>query len=179
MADNDVLRVAIHEAGHAVMAVELRLKFDEVTIVPNDDYAGQVKTSLRLPNLEDASEQTVRPYIMLLLAGNAAEWVFRRKIGRQQKRTVEITDQRDDQMKAHGFASQVSADDKEASAYIDWLHQRARNLLRFPPNRVAIWELATTLLQKGTVSSKVARRVIAAGMKRGQADRSLWRARTK
>lgn len=62
----DEWRVAIHEAGHAIVAIERHIAVQWATIVPTDSMLGHVQHS-HLGNEDDAD------VALLILAGAAAE----------------------------------------------------------------------------------------------------------
>jgi hypothetical protein len=70
----DDLRItAIHEAGHAVIALRLGLVFDRVTTVPDD--AAETDGALHWTELQSSGDLEISPQVdaMVLLAGPFAE----------------------------------------------------------------------------------------------------------
>lgn len=70
---NDLRVTAIHEAGHAVIALRLGLVFDHVTTVPDDD--AETDGALHWTDLQSAGDLEIAPTAdaVVLLAGPFAE----------------------------------------------------------------------------------------------------------
>jgi len=139
-ADPDLYRVAVHEAGHAVMARVLGRGIELVTIVPDDDALGRVQHSLaRLPP-EELGRHARETWGMIALAGPLAEALHDDR---------ELDTQDEELALALELTMSMSASADEAVAYVVWLVERARTLL------VSLWGLvlffADELLKHGTV----------------------------
>lgn len=141
-ADSDLYRVAIHEAGHAVMARLLGRGIEFVTIVPDDDALGRVQHSLaRLPT-EALGRHARETWAMIALAGPLAEAVHEDK---------EFDTQDEEFALALELTMSMSASADEAVTYVVWLLERARTVL------LSLWGLvvyfADELLKHRTVRS--------------------------
>jgi cell division protease FtsH len=72
-ADEDLLRVAYHEAGHALMAWLMGQRPLSATIVPDEDYLGKAEYSAG--NWETLMDH-LRDRVMVTVAGDACEFIM-------------------------------------------------------------------------------------------------------
>lgn len=140
--DPDLYRVAVHEAGHAVMARVLGRGIELVTIVPDEEALGRVQHSVaRLPP-EALGRQARETWGMIALAGPLAEALHE---------GTELDTQDEELALALELTMSLSASADEAVAYVVWLLERAKTLL------LSLWGLviyfADELLKHGTVRS--------------------------
>ncbi len=76
MKNKNLMKTAYHEAGHAVMHLVNRSRFKKITIIPEDDYLGQVTTYSHndySPNYNPDKK------IMIFFAGEIAARQFMKK----------------------------------------------------------------------------------------------------
>ncbi|HTR54197.1 MAG TPA: hypothetical protein VMJ10_26070, partial [Kofleriaceae bacterium] len=128
-------RIAVHEAGHAVMAYLCRRRVGGASAVPHGGILGQLEyggvTTFPTSWLEDArARRKLENEIMIALAGLAAEYV--------QPGIVDHAGAAADLARALEIALPAISDPEEATAFINWLFVRARNRLREPSCRRAI-----------------------------------------
>jgi hypothetical protein len=71
---------------------------------------------------------------------------------------------------AWGLLNKVSGSDEEASAYLEWLFERTRNLISMPGFLDEVRSLADDLLDHGRLSGVKAREAIRAGRERWTAE---------
>lgn len=144
-------RTALHEAGHVVASVALGRKVRSATIVPEGDRLGSVRTS-RLRRLDPAAtdrrmRMTIEREVMILLAGSVAEQLAGAGPhgGRRDRR---------DALALVGF---LSGSASEEEAYVRWLRERTRTLLRI--HWAAVQAVAKALLAKGTLNGASVREI--------------------
>jgi hypothetical protein len=141
--DLDLYGVAIHEAGHAVMARVLGRGIELVTIVPDSDALGRVKHPVtRLPP-EALGRHARETWSMIALAGPLAEALHN---------GAEIDTQDEELALALELTMSMSANADEAVAYVVWLVERTKTLL------LSLWGLvlffADELLVHRTVRAR-------------------------
>lgn len=153
-------RIAYHEAGHAIVAVSLRRRIKQVSIVPNPERrsAGHVAFGVAPQWLTpdfDAHPST-RGYIerelMCLYGGLASELVH---LGTQDPVAGS-----DDMDKAHELACRYcSKNEHEAIAYCRWLMARTATLLERQGNLAAVETVVRALLAGKVVSARQVRKI--------------------
>ncbi len=92
---------AYHEAGHAVVAFELEIPFESVTIAPDEESVGSMIYQRRLQKLDDYGSisarrrATLEAHVRVLIAGWIAEKRFNpkgfRRSGAQEDQRTLIT----------------------------------------------------------------------------------------
>lgn len=144
-------RTALHEAGHAVVSLALGRKVRSASIVPQDGRLGTLRTS-KLRRLDPAvsdrrMRMTIEREAMILLAGAVAEQIAGAGPhgGRKDRR---------DALSLVGF---LSGSEAEERAYVAWLRERTRTLLRV--HWAAVIALAHVLVRKGTIDGATVRAV--------------------
>jgi hypothetical protein len=144
-------RTAFHEAGHVVASVALGRKVRSATIVPEGDRLGSVRTS-RLRRLDPAAtdrrmRMTIEREVMILLAGSVAEQLAGAGPhgGRRDRR---------DALALIGF---LSGSASEEEAYVRWLRERVRTLLRV--HWAGVRAVTKALLTKGTLNGADVREI--------------------
>jgi len=146
---------AYHEAGHAVAAFFLRRGFTRVSIIPGEDFLGQLVTtppprSLHPDCETDArTELWLRREITIFLAGPVAEKIH---TGRGNWKIEGSSDVHN----AVGLASYIIGDD-EIGAYIHWLTLHTTNLLNHPHRWPIVQALAAELLESRVIGARRAR----------------------
>lgn len=151
-------QVAYHEAGHAVVARWLHLKFKMVTIVPGEDSLGHLLhvPTPRSENPElnpwtDRMRLQMERYAMCALAGVAAQRRLRPSSVRSYHGSVDYANV---VKRLDCFAG----DDKEITLWARLLAHRVRNLiaLRWP----AVEAVAAALLERKRLTGDEVRDVI-------------------
>jgi hypothetical protein len=142
-------RIAIHEAGHAVMAFLCGRRLGSASTIRHGEILGQLEyggmTVFPDHPLDDArARRKLEAEIMIALAGIIAEDLHPGPVDRGGAVT--------DLQRALAFALAATTDPEEATAFIDWLFVRARNRLRQPRCKRAIRELATQLAHRGLMT---------------------------
>ena len=152
--------VVYHEAGHAVAACFTRMRFKQVTILPDKDSLG--KCSLTLwkdfrPDVEMAHRLNprVRAYTFVALAGVTAE---EKSAGHFPRFGFE-----DDQNLAYSLISKVVGSFEEEQAYVDFMRQQTKNLIE--ANWEAAQAVAQALLERKTLRYPEVRRLIMQALK--------------
>lgn len=150
-------RIAIHEAGHAVMAYLCGRRLGEMSSVPHGEVLGQLEyrgfTSFAVDALDDArARRKLETEIMIAMAGLAAEYVHTGPVNRPGAVA--------DLQRALNIALTAIADPEEATAFINWLFARARNRLRAPACARAIKTLAAELSRRGSLKGPEVRALV-------------------
>lgn len=150
-------RIAIHEAGHAVMAYLCGRRLGAISAIPHGEILGELEyrgfTSFPARSLDDArARRKLETEIMIAMAGLAAEYVHPGPVDRPGAVA--------DLQRALNIALATSADPEEATAFINWLFVRARNRLRVPACARAIKALAAVLVRRGSLTGAEVRALL-------------------
>lgn len=162
-------RISYHEAGHAVAAFVLRMRFTHLSIIPDEDSIGHTMTTKLRDFQPDAARSRAgrdryERYAMVSLAGLVAE---RMRVGRVRYRT-----NHPDVVQAFEFSSNICGSDEETQACVNWLWERTRNLIKSGRQWAAVEALAKQLRVRRYIGEREARRII----KRAFSD---WDKRTR
>jgi hypothetical protein len=156
--DRERVATAYHEAGHAAVAVMLGLQLERVELTPDHPvHAGRCLEKVDDPNalslaVELGEEAVIRPQIMILLAGRAA----------QQKGEFDHVpggDQHDLET-ALRIATLMVGPENDAESLLAELLIETRTLLDSPPVWAGVEALAGELLLKGSVEGNKAHRIL-------------------
>lgn len=152
--------VAYHEAGHAVMAYEQRLRIREVSILPEATSAGHVDRIAAIigerPDIgrvTDRVRMKVERDVLVALAGATAQRI-------RNPRSVRAWHGESDRAVAEGLLAHISPDFEELVAYLNLLDIRARVQLEHFLTWPAVEALAAALLERKVLTGTEARRVI-------------------
>lgn len=154
-------RLAYHEAGHTVAAYLVHRRFTEVSIIPDENTLGHCGTA-RVPTFApdvDSSPKTrdqVEARIITSLGGPIAESLF-------TGRTVSLKKSWDIH-NVLGLSGNMCGDEKEESAYVNWLWERTRLLISFDRHWTAIQALAQELVKRRRIGERLARKTIREAM---------------
>lgn len=148
-APPDRVRVAYHEAGHAVAAVVLGMDVEHATIVPAGDTLGHVIVGDRDENAKDLGYWVDRA--TMCWAGPLAE---------QRREGTEIEDlSGDDHDSILLFGECASIGSGEVDGFVTWTRARAMSTLNGNWWRVVV--VALELLRHNTLSGDEVRRFVA------------------
>jgi hypothetical protein len=128
-------RVAVHEAGHAVMAYLVGRPFTTITVVADDDSYGRVHCALPgdwfQPDIKFTSRVRTRieDHVMIALAGAETEghWIARSQDAPDDWEDHLKVGAAHDMSTAWDLASYACGSAEETTAYIEWLRQRVLN----------------------------------------------------
>lgn len=150
---------AHHEAGHAIARFRQRLAIRSVTIEEDEESFGRASHNPPgewfQPDIEvdRRTRNRIESEIICALAGPEAECRFMGNddapYGAGSQADLDV---------AALLACYVCGDDDEASAYMEWLRIRARNLVRSEWELVEV--LAAALLDRKTLSGHQVRKVL-------------------
>ncbi len=160
-----LLRVAIHEAGHAFASYRLGARFEYVSIVPNleEMSAGHVQgtpwpSAVHIDShLDSRSQSHLERHVIVLWAGPVAEKRFSGRFNwigaRGDTHAISelawfIVDGHSDGMKA----------------FSNWMRFKAEELLMPPYHWAGVEALAHALVEQRMIRSTDARKIIRAGM---------------
>jgi ATP-dependent Zn protease len=147
MVTNELYQVAIHEAGHAVMAVINKRKLKTVTIKPNEsDDSGCCEISFNRPKIED---------IFILLAGLAAEKTLS---GFIEKDKVLYGGQ-DDLTKVYNLACSICPSNS-VHEFLDDMFSATEDIMKLPLVHQQIKNIADNLLQHKTLSGAEVQKIM-------------------
>jgi len=156
-------RTAYHEAGHAVAAYLRHLRFTSISIVPSGGTLGRCEFSEAGMTIEfdvrtmARARRRVETLIVVSLAGVIAENVL---TGRNNWRGAHA-----DLHDAARYASYVTGSEDEMGAYVRWLWEHTRMLLKAPPCWLAVRRVAAALLHDHRIGERRARAIIAEALK--------------
>jgi len=150
-------RISYHEAGHAVAAFVMRMRFTHVSIIPDEDSTGHTMTSKLRDFQPDvarsrAGRDRYERYAMVSLAGLVAE---RLRTGRVRYRT-----NHPDVVQAFELCSNTCGSDDETGACLNWLWERTKNLMKSGRHWAAVEALAKQLRVRRYIGEREARRII-------------------
>jgi ATP-dependent Zn protease len=157
-SDKRLRMTAIHEAGHAVIAVNCGVRFRHVTIDPKADSLGRLAFNKRRKHVDYSTwtNEALQNQICIDYAGQIAA----RKSG--QKRQSGLG--RDNQDAAE-CAYQICSSSVEASAMLNWLYIRTENKLSDPKLWSAVERLAEELIKERTIRYKEASSIVLTAMR--------------
>jgi len=149
---------ALHEAGHAVAAYHLRIRFGHLAIGKATgpelgwlDLWLTPRVSTR--DVSDVrTEHAIARSVMVLLAGSQAE---RMALGRARPLGGSL-----DFYEAMRCAGDLCRTQQEMSAYLRWMQLRVRALVASPSWRGPIEALAAVLAKRGSLGTREARAII-------------------
>jgi hypothetical protein len=152
-------RVALHEAGHCVVAIAQGRRIESVTVVPGEDYAGKVaedeepemmKALLDLLSGGRATagvEARARAHVVGYLAGTVAEWIMcPRESWLSDRHHVAGSDMK----LAKIFARAITRSKEEAEALLTSARAEARKILL--TNSRLVEAIADALVERGTLT---------------------------
>ena len=149
---------AIHEAGHAAVAMHVGIGIRRVTIAPTGAAQGKASHypigKWFQPDIEVTTRTRTRieRSIMVFWAGTLAEELIG---GRAEPDGA--THDRDMIVQLATF---ICGDPEETSAYIEWLRLRCRNLLQTPLVRRAVDAITDALVERTTLRGTEIRAVV-------------------
>jgi Peptidase family M41 len=161
--------IAIHEAGHAVMAYLCGRRLGTISVVPHGEILGQLDyrgfTGFPAHALADArARRKLESEIMIALAGVAAEQLRRSPIDPRSRgnspRGIIRAGAVADLQRALDLAVTVIADLEEATAFVNWLFVRSRNRLRDRKPAHALAAVAAKLPERGALTGRELRALL-------------------
>lgn len=145
MPTSRVWTLAVHEAGHCVMAYLLDLGISQGVIRPADNsgnvwwrHAGRRYERFRD---EPYSRAALEADALVVLAGATAQWLYR-------DGTVRATDLRHDDQVAASVLHQLEQTDTVVSHWREYLRQRALRMLSSQQNQALIARLAGLFVER-------------------------------
>ena len=154
-------RAAYHEAGHAVASYLVKRRLSYCTIEPNQDrhtlgHCEYRNLATFKPDavLTGRLRNQIEKLIIVLLAGAVAE---RLKFGRTYWKGSE-----NDMEQAHELAIYLCNEDKEATAFVNWLWEHTRNILEFGPHWAVVEVISEELIKSKYISERQVRKIIRA-----------------
>jgi hypothetical protein len=174
-----LMQTAYHEAGHAVAAFLMKIRFTGLSIISDDDSFGRMSGSKWTSKFarEHADKKILRSRIevrmIVLLAGYAAGMIFS-GIKRRDGARKDFQD-------ASWLGSYVCGNREEIEAYIKWLTERTKNILSNSINRAAVEALARELLVNKEIGYKKAKAIINASDEEWEREEGImpWKGPTK
>ncbi len=156
--------LAYHEAGHAVLCWEERVRLKGASIVPDRTSAGRITHSHPLkginPELDSSTHSRVRmeKMVRILLAGTIAQRKFNAKGYRHYHG-------RQDHERATDLLMHYTGSTEEVEAYINLLYVQTRLALDLPWLWMAVIAVAKALLDKGELTGRETRAIIEQAVK--------------
>lgn len=157
-SERRLIAAAFHEAGHAVAAYHVRVRFRQIVIGKNTaKELGWLELWLT-PQAADGSivdvraEHAIERSVIVLLAGSQAE---RMALGRAKYLGSGL-----DFFEAVRYAGYLCRTRPELSAYLRWMQLRVRALVESPAWRRPIEALAMRLIQRRALGAREARDII-------------------
>jgi ATP-dependent Zn protease len=157
-----LIAAAVHEAGHAVAAYHVKVRFRRIAIGRNAaKELGWLELWLtpQAPahgTVDMRTEHAIERSVIVLLAGSQAE---RLVLGRAKYLGSGL-----DFFEAVRYAGYLCRTRPEISAYLRWMQFRVRALVESPTWRLPIEALAARLVQRHELGAREARAVIRRAM---------------
>jgi hypothetical protein len=158
-SERRLIAAAFHEAGHAVAAYHVRVRFRQIAIGRNTPKElGWLELWLTPQALDGggiadvSTEHAIERSVIVLLAGSQAE---RMALGRAKYLGSGL-----DFFEAVRYAGYLCRTRPELSAYLRWMQLRVRALVESPAWRRPIEALAMCLIQRRTLGAREARDII-------------------
>jgi ATP-dependent Zn protease len=136
---------AYHEAGHAVMAFQLGIRLQKITIVPDEESSGCCHHESLL-KFKGSARLKIEKLVMICLAGPLAQQKFK-------PRSIRSYHASSDYSVVARVAAQLNGS-LEASTYIKWLAIRARTKLDQPMTWKFVRAVAHELITKKEITGK-------------------------
>lgn len=153
--DNDPIRTAVHEAGHAVVAFVLGRPVHEVSIRPRGRFAGVCKFQ---KGKGRPTEDHIDREMQISLAGVAAEI---RHLGKADARGAQT-----DLIRSMNLAVERSGSKERAERLVRRTIDRTLHLLDQPGHWSAVEVILAGLLQHETISGRAVRHAVEESLKR-------------
>lgn len=138
---------AVHEAGHALVAILLRRKVIEAVLRPPDGLSGETRFESEpglLLNLEiEADRRTLGEAIIVLLAGRIAEAEYWRQLAPLY--APRINSHRTDDAEIHKLKSACHLSPEQDVMLVGYCTEKAERLVLRETAQAAIAEIATRL----------------------------------
>jgi len=164
---------AYHEAGHAVMAWELRRSIRHVSTIPDEEKGslghmlkgilgdvGEVEMAARMGISQITRIRLkLEREAMIALAGSAAVALLRNT--RYSRAGADR-----DWFQAEWLLSYLTGNGEELPAYVDWLFKRTKSLLAMGYLWQAVEELANELMVRKYIGGRRARGIIKEAVRR-------------
>ena len=192
MSTDGVRHVALHEAAHAVVRYlygswnpDHTRRFKDATVVPTDDYRGQVSGHAErwmlsptavidmdyadIGGWDARTRRRVEHTIMVTLAGSVCEDLFGLEetdatvpfeMSDGQVVDIYVGGASSDLQTAYELAGLVGGSDETRSAFIEWLRLRTYDFLNQQHVLQAVEALANALVDRGTLNYREATAVI-------------------
>jgi ATP-dependent Zn protease len=140
---NILKAIAYHEAGHAIVSLDVGRKFKYITVTKNKDALGRIKTTIKGDSYNITLARVIKE-VQILLSGFLAE----EKSGFTHKIEMSIGANYDRHQATDFVLSHM--DEQEAKPFLAWVELRTKkNLeLRWP----AVKKIAKALLAKKTLT---------------------------
>jgi hypothetical protein len=170
---------AFHEAGHAVMCIEERMRVLRVSIVPDEvpDSGGYVRHARvfgrMTPDFDDrkVTRRGVERLVRVAFAGDIAVAIWNSRIHSRFHAAGVAGNEMDEQRASSLLANQSGSDD-EVNAWYQLLKIRTINSLTMPSTWTAVEALAAALLDRKSMSGADARRLVRATIEHDPDDYS-------
>jgi hypothetical protein len=155
LVDNDPIRTAVHEAGHAVVAFVLGRPIHEVSIRPRGRFAGVCKFQ---KGKGRPTEDHIDREMQISLAGVAAEI---RHLGKADARGAQT-----DLIRSMNMALERTGSKERAERLVRRTIDRALHLLDQPGHWNAVEVLLALLIEHETISGRAVRHAVEESLKR-------------
>jgi hypothetical protein len=173
MVNKRLERRAYHEAGHAVACHIVRLPYGYVTIHPDEDSLGHMKTRLRKVRfntnrrLRNKERNDLESNIMALLGGFAAEKLLRGNVNPGVSP--------DEWRMAYHITIYLNYKRFTREVYLNWLFERIKEWLEIPCYWKSVRKVAHQLMVNRKLDRQTVRRLIESTLKKSNSEMSRWK----
>lgn len=153
----DLERLAYHEAGHAVAAYLMNLRFKTVSIISKETgferchFTKWPKNYYQERNRSPKSRNLIEKEVTTVVAGHLSE--------RMLAGETEPIGEHHDVTMAQKLLDSLCGSTEETDAYLRWQWVRTKNMLRLPLNWMMVEALATALIERRELSEESARSI--------------------
>lgn len=139
--------IAVHEAGHALVAILLKRDVTEAMLHPPDGLSGETRfasaESLPLDLTLEADRRRVADAIVVLMAGQTAEAEYWRRHALLY--SPKVTSHRTDAAEVHALKSGLALSPEQDALFTGYCIEKAKKLVLQDPAQAAIQEMAMRL----------------------------------
>lgn len=145
--------IAVHEAGHALVAILLKRDVTEALLRPPDGLSGETRfastESALLDLTSEADRRRVADAIVVLMAGQVAEAEYWRRHATLY--SPHVTSHRSDAAEVHKLKSSLALGPEQDALFTGYCIEKARKLVLQDPAQAAIQEIAMRLSETMSV----------------------------
>jgi len=154
--------IAVHEAGHALVAILLKREVTDALLRPPDGLSGETRFEGEPVVMLDlnvrANRHFVEEAIIILLAGQIAEAEYWSRLA--QHYVPHVTSHRTDNAEIHKLRAQLGFSPEQDAMLMGYCAERVTRIIHHPRTLAAIDEAATHLAERLSIARAELDRII-------------------